>query len=187
MAETKTAKKVSKPAAKPAAKAVEEKKKPVAAAPKVADAAEKKPAAPKAKKKSEKPRAHGTKKTKEQKKILAKIAAKKKKKLPTFRGRFGKKMIRRVKMKRWNKWRHNRGIDIKWGQQHGFRPDMGYRTAKEIRGMHPSGMHEMQIRTISELANVPKGYAVRMMSKIGHKKRVMIANEAKKLGIKLLN
>ena len=160
--------------------------KPKISAEKPAAKAEKKPAAAK-KEKPAKPRARGMKKTKEHAKILLKIAAKKKKNLPTFRGRFGKKMIRRIKKARWNKWRHNRGIDIKWGQQHGFKPGTGYRTPQDIRGMHPSGMHEIQVRSVSDLNKVPKGYAARMLSAIGHKKRVLISKDAKKLGIKLLN
>lgn len=107
--------------------------------------------------------------------------------LPTFRGHFGKRSIRRKSKEKWNKWRFPRGIDMNHDQSEGFMPRVGYRTKKEIRGYHPSGYKEMRVKSIKELEAIPKEVAVRISSGIGKKKKLMIVDKAIELGLKVLN
>jgi large subunit ribosomal protein L32e len=111
-----------------------------------------------------------------------------KKKLPTFRGRFGKKNIRKKSKAKWDKWRKPRSIDLDRGLQHGYRPKIGYRTEKEIRGMHPSGYEEVRIENLNSLKTVdPKTQAIRISATVGKRKRNEIVTEANKKGIWVIN
>lgn len=108
-------------------------------------------------------------------------------KLPVFRGHFGKKSIRRKSKEKWNKWRYPRGIDMNHDQSEGFIPRTGYRTKKEIRGLHPSGYKEVIVRNVKELESLTKETAVRISSGIGRKKKLEIVDKALELGLKVLN
>ncbi|MBI2530259.1 MAG: 50S ribosomal protein L32e [Candidatus Diapherotrites archaeon] len=105
-----------------------------------------------------------------------------------FKGRFGKRDVRRKKNKKWQRWRKLQGTDMMKEQEDGRIPGTGYRTRKEIRFMHPSGFYEKMILNLADLKGInAENTAARISSKIGKKKRIAIINEAKKLGIKLLN
>jgi large subunit ribosomal protein L32e len=111
-----------------------------------------------------------------------------KKKLPTFRGRFGKKNIRRKAKTKWQKWRKPRSIDLDRGLQHGYRPKIGYRNVKEIRGIHPSGYVEVRVENLNDLKKVDeKINAIRIGATVGKRKRNEIVKEANKKGIWILN
>ncbi len=111
-----------------------------------------------------------------------------KKKHPTFRGRFGKKNIRRKSNKKWQKWRKPRSIDLDRGLQHGFRPKIGYRSKKEIRDIHPSGYKEIRVENVKDLEKVNvKENAIRIGSTVGKRKRNEIIKNANKKGIWILN
>ncbi|MEM4256961.1 MAG: eL32 family ribosomal protein [Candidatus Diapherotrites archaeon] len=136
------------------------------------------------------------KKEKKSRKVVKKASketAKKRKlvltkaRLPTFRGHFGKRSIRRKSKEKWNKWRFPRGIDMNHDQSEGFMPRVGYRTIREIRGYHPSGYKEVRVKSIKELEVLPKEVAVRIASGIGKKKKLMIVDKAIELGLKVLN
>jgi large subunit ribosomal protein L32e len=136
------------------------------------------------KKKVSKKKESKKKKPKELVKLIEKIKQKRK---PVFRGRFGKKMIRRKSKEKWSKWRKPRGIDIKRKKEDGAIPSTGYRTEKKIRALHPSGFKEVLVRNLNELNQVNKGFAVRIAAGVGKKKRKEITIKAKELGVKLLN
>ena len=105
-----------------------------------------------------------------------------------FKGRFGKRDVRRKKNKKWQRWRKLQGTDMMKEQEDGRIPGTGYRTPKEIRFMHPSGFYEKIVLNIGDLKGInPENTAGKISSKIGAKKRIAIISEAKKLGIKLLN
>lgn len=96
--------------------------------------------------------------------------------------------MRRKKNKKWQRWRKLQGTDMMKEQEDGRIPGTGYRTRKEIRFMHPSGFYEKMILNLADLKGInAENTAARISSKIGKKKRIAIINEAKKLGIKLLN
>ncbi len=133
----------------------------------------------------EKPKSKKIKKPESVKKLQTKI--KKKKKLPIFRGRFGKKQFRRKSNKKWQKWRKPRGIDVLNRKEDGAMPKTGYRTAKEVRGLHPSGYREVLVNNPKELVALKEGEAARISGTVGKKKRIGIVKEAGKKGIVVLN
>lgn len=127
------------------------------------------------------------KKTVEQKKLDKLKEQLKKKRLPVFRGRFGKKWLRRKSMEKWQKWRYPRGIDISLKKEDGFLPVVGFRTPKNIRGLHPSGLMEVTVRNAAELASISQDNVVRIYSKTSKKNRKQIYLKAKEMGLKILN
>lgn len=65
--------------------------------------------------------------------------------------------------------------------------EVGYRAPSSTRGMHPSGLMEILVHNLDELLKVPKGFAVRIASGVGIRKKIKIAEKAKDLGLKILN
>jgi large subunit ribosomal protein L32e len=126
------------------------------------------------------------KKSAEAKKIQETL--KDKKKLPTFRGRFGKKQTRKKSNKKWQKWRKPRSIDLDRGLQHGYRPKIGYRNKASIRDIHPSGYVEVRVENVADLAKVDvKVNAIRIGATVGKRKRNEIVTKANEKGIWILN
>ncbi|HIE14359.1 TPA: 50S ribosomal protein L32e [Candidatus Bathyarchaeota archaeon] len=88
-------------------------------------------------------------------------------------------------------WRRPRGIDSKmrkkvkgWPQS----PNVGYRSPKAARYLHPSGFKEVLIHNIEELDGVdPETEAIRIAHTVGYRKRVEIINTAREMGIHVLN
>jgi large subunit ribosomal protein L32e len=112
----------------------------------------------------------------------------KKKHTPVFRGRFGKKNIRRKSIAKWDKWRKPHGIDLDKGIQHGFRPKIGYRRSVEVRGIHPSGYNEIMVCNFNDLAKInPKTQAARLSRTLGKRKRNEIMKKANEKGVWVLN
>ncbi|MBI4210140.1 MAG: hypothetical protein HY544_01360 [Candidatus Diapherotrites archaeon] len=107
--------------------------------------------------------------------------------LPTFRGRFGKRSIRRKSIAKWNRWRVPRGIDVKRVISDGYMPRTGYATPKEYRHVHPSGYREYIVRTLSDVSATPKDHAIRVAAGIGSRKKVTIVDKAIEKGIRVLN
>ena len=126
------------------------------------------------------------KKSKEAYELMKKL--KLKKKHPVFRGRFGKKNIRRKSIAKWDKWRFPRGIDLDKGIEHGMQPRIGYRSQKEIRGVHPSGYKEVLVCNLNDLEKVNvKVQAVRFSATIGKKKKNELVKKANEMGAWILN
>lgn len=107
---------------------------------------------------------------------------------PVFRGRFGKKNIRRKSIAKWDKWRKPHGIDLDRGLNHGRRPKIGYRREAVLRDIHPSGYKEVLVNNVKDLEKVdPKFAAARLSATIGKRKRNEIVTKANEKGIWVLN
>jgi len=107
---------------------------------------------------------------------------------PVFRGRFGKKNIRRKSIAKWDKWRKPHGIDLDKGLQHGFRPKIGYRSKSELRHIHPSGYMEVLVCNSNDLAKIDtKREAARFSAVLGKKKRNELMKKANEKGVWVLN
>lgn len=108
------------------------------------------------------------------------------KKLPKFQ-----RPNRRFKKRVGDAWRKPRGIDSKQRMQWksaGAVPKIGYRTAREWRGLHPSGYREVEVRNVSDLKKIDSSKeAARIYAGVGGRKRKDILNEASERGIKVLN
>lgn len=137
------------------------------------------------KKKEKKNRKVSVKKTKEVEELQKEIKAKKD--LPTFRGRFGKRNIRKKSKAKWDKWRVPRGIDVSHVVSDGFDPKEGYRTPRSVRDVHPSGYKEFVVRTEKEIEKIPKNHAIRIVAGLGRKKKLAIVDKAIEKGVKVLN
>lgn len=107
---------------------------------------------------------------------------------PVFRGRFGKKNIRRKSIAKWDKWRKPHGIDLDKGLQHGFRPKIGFANPASIKHMHPSGYREVWVCNENDLAKInPNTEAARMSRTLGKRKRNVLVKKANEKGIWVLN
>jgi len=88
-------------------------------------------------------------------------------------------------------WRTPRGIDSKmrkkvkgWPRS----PEAGYRSPKEIRGLHPSGYIEVRVQTVDDINKIdPRTQAIRIAHTVGVKKRFEISAKAEERGIHVLN
>ncbi|MFH1257195.1 MAG: eL32 family ribosomal protein [Candidatus Diapherotrites archaeon] len=139
------------------------------------------------KEKPSKPKAKGRGKglSEEVKKLRKQIA---RKKLPSFRGRFGERgRTRKISREKFMKWRKPRGIDIKFKQEDGALPRTGYKAPREIRFLHPSGFREALVSNAMQLEMFEKNVVARIAGTVGEKKRREIVKKAKELGVRLLN
>ena len=88
-------------------------------------------------------------------------------------------------------WRRPRGIDSKMRKKvKGWPPSpkVGYRSPKEIRGLHPSGYVEVRVQSVDDVDKIdPKTQAIRIAHTVGAKKRVEISARAEERGIHVLN
>jgi large subunit ribosomal protein L32e len=67
-------------------------------------------------------------------------------------------------------------------------PNVGYRSPKSVRGLHPTGYEEVLVHNVNELKQVnPKKQVARIGSTVGILKRTMILNKADELNIHILN
>jgi large subunit ribosomal protein L32e len=89
------------------------------------------------------------------------------------------------------KWRKPRGLDSKMRLCKKGKPAMpsiGYRSPKEVRGLHPSGLVEVMVRNPKELEKIdPKRHVARIASAVGRRKRSAIIKRAQELKIKVVN
>lgn len=88
-------------------------------------------------------------------------------------------------------WRRPDGITSKMRINKKYRPArvrVGFRGPKKVRGLHPSGFEEIIVYNVSDLEHINADtQAARIGSSVGTRKRVAIAEKAKKLDIRLLN
>ncbi len=67
-------------------------------------------------------------------------------------------------------------------------PNVGYRSPKKGRGLHPSGLKEVMVHNPDGLEGIDKEKeAVRIGSSVGRRKRTLIVEKAEKLGLRVLN
>ena len=88
-------------------------------------------------------------------------------------------------------WRKARGIDSKMRKKvKGWpsSPNIGFRSPKGTRNLHPSGYVELRVQNVKDINNVEsETQAIRVSRTIGKKKRVEILVDAKAKGIHVLN
>ncbi|MCE4604098.1 MAG: 50S ribosomal protein L32e [Aeropyrum sp.] len=95
------------------------------------------------------------------------------------------------KFERREYWRKPKGNDNKMRLQlKGYPPvvKVGYRTPKSVRGLHPSGLEPVVVRSASELERLsPEKHIVYIASGVSLRKSKEIREEALKRGFKLAN
>jgi len=88
-------------------------------------------------------------------------------------------------------WRRPRGLDHKMRRKIKGWPPMvstGYKGPKLARGLHPSGLREVLVHNVNEVAVIdPKIQVARIAHTVGMKKRALIIAEAKKNKLMILN
>ncbi|MDI6702380.1 50S ribosomal protein L32e [Methanothermobacter wolfeii] len=89
------------------------------------------------------------------------------------------------------KWRRPRGRTSKMRRYEKGKPAMpaiGYRKPRAGRGLHPSGYEDVLVSSLSELeALEPEKQAARIASTVGARKKTLMLEKARELGIKVLN
>lgn len=107
---------------------------------------------------------------------------------------------RTPEFRRFESWRFVR-IDTPWRKPKGIDNHMrlsvkgwphlvkvGYRVPRKVRGLHPSGLHDVLVHNMSELESLsPSVDAARFGAGVGKRKRIEMAKRAKELGIRVLN
>ncbi|MBS3794685.1 MAG: 50S ribosomal protein L32e [Candidatus Thorarchaeota archaeon] len=114
------------------------------------------------------------------------IAKKKKQRKPKFRHN---------QAHRWKRvddsWRRVRGIDSDIREKkkgHIKMPSAGFRTPKEVRGLHPSGYEEVLVHRPADLEELdPTRQAVRIGGTVGERKRQNIIQKADAMMLRVLN
>ncbi len=88
-------------------------------------------------------------------------------------------------------WRKPKGIDSKVREKRkGWikMPDIGYRSPKVVRGLHPSGFEEVLVYRPEDLEKLdPTKHAVRIAHTVGTRKRLAILEKAEELELVVLN
>lgn len=86
-------------------------------------------------------------------------------------------------------WRKPRGIHNKLGAMISAKGKLvrpGFGSPKAVKGFHPSGYKEILVRNMADLEKA-EGYAVRISSTLGRKKRTEIEAKADEMKLKILN
>jgi large subunit ribosomal protein L32e len=86
-------------------------------------------------------------------------------------------------------WRKPRGLHNKLRQQIAAKGKLvrpGFGSPRAVRGFHPCGLPEMLVNNLAELSKA-QGFAVRIASAVGRKKRLEIEAKAEQSGLKVLN
>ncbi len=91
-------------------------------------------------------------------------------------------------------WRRPRGIDSKQRVRKKGQPKMpsiGYKSPEKIRGLHPTGLKLLIVHSTSDLERIPEEMKDKVIvyvgRTVGRKKRLLILEKAKELGIKVGN
>jgi large subunit ribosomal protein L32e len=120
------------------------------------------------------------------KKRLMKLKKKMSQKRPKFR-RFESWRFVRIK----DHWRKPKGIDNHMRLNLRGWPkvvNVGYRSPKQVRHLHPSGNEEVAVHNVGDLAIIdPETQVARIGGSVGTKKRINIIREADLRSIRVLN
>jgi len=88
-------------------------------------------------------------------------------------------------------WRRPTGVTNKMRRRQRGWPkavSVGYKTPKQLRHLHPSGLREVSIDRAEDLERLDaKTCVARISHTVGERKRVAIVNRAKELQIRILN
>ncbi len=88
-------------------------------------------------------------------------------------------------------WRRPRGIDSKMRKKKKGWPrsvEVGYRSPKKTRNLHPSGYVEALVYNVDDVEEVDsKTQVIRIAHTVGMRKRVEISARAEERGIRVLN
>ncbi len=111
------------------------------------------------------------------------------------RRRHSKPKIRRQESWRYKRlsesWRKPRGKSSRMRiRRKGWptSPRIGYKSPAKERGLHPSGLREVLVHRPGELTGLsPEKEVVRIAAGVGERKRVVIADQAQQLGLRILN
>ncbi|MEM1894225.1 MAG: 50S ribosomal protein L32e [Acidilobaceae archaeon] len=112
-----------------------------------------------------------------------------------IRGRRKPKFMRYLSWEFWkferrDSWRKPKGKDSKMRLEiKGYPPrvKVGYRTRKEIRGLHPSGLKPVVIHSLRDLETLnPREHIVYIASSVGLRKRLELIKIAEDRGFKVI-
>jgi large subunit ribosomal protein L32e len=119
------------------------------------------------------------------------------KRLMALKKRMSQKRPKFVKMESWrhkrlkDHWRQPKGVDNHMRLNLKGWPksvNVGYRSPKAVRGIHPSGKEEVHVYNVGDLSIVdPETQVARIGGSVGLRKRVKIVQEANLRGIRILN
>ncbi len=88
-------------------------------------------------------------------------------------------------------WRNVRSLDNKIRRKWKGWPkpvEVGYRTPRAVRGLHPSGYLEAIVHNVKQLETLdPATHAVRVGGAVGRRKRMEIVKRAREMGFHVLN
>lgn len=87
------------------------------------------------------------------------------------------------------RWRRPRGTHNKKRMKFKFMgalPKIGYRNPLELRDVHPSGVKEVLVSNPNEMDGL-KDVVIRVRATVGAKKRLVIAEKAKSMKLKIVN
>ncbi len=92
---------------------------------------------------------------------------------------------------RWEAWRRPRGMQSKQRRHYGYRSAIvriGYRSPADVRGLTPSGFRPVLVHNRGELdALEPSRHAAVIARTVGTRRRLILEEEARRLGIHVLN
>jgi large subunit ribosomal protein L32e len=86
-------------------------------------------------------------------------------------------------------WRKPRGLHNKLRQQIAAKGKLvrpGFGSPRAVKGFHPCGLPEVLVNNVAELEKA-QGFAVRIASAVGRKKRLEIQAKAAEFNLKVLN
>ncbi len=119
------------------------------------------------------------------------------KKLTKLRNALRSRKPRFIRQESWRykrvkpSWRRPRGKTSKMRRKQRGWPKIvavGYKVAKKVRGLHPSGFREVLIHRLEDLEKIDgKAEVARIAANVGERKRIAILERAKALNVKILN
>jgi len=105
---------------------------------------------------------------------------------------FGRQAANRYyRIGRWGAWRRPRGLQSKQRRHYGYRANVvriGYRSPALVRGLVPSGFVPNLVHNRGELDGLDAARDAAIIARtVGTRKRLVLEEEARRLGIRVLN